>query len=842
MGEKNFRWGSGALMTVALLLLSIGTGSAAVDKVICVPWQGDPVKQHTALSGVAAQLKGVIKTTDTSTVYYKWVFGDGSESTISTLSGSKKYNVATTHSYTAAMGTPFTAKLQVSNTNTNPFASVMENSYLLQIEDNTQDAQINIAIDKGLWWLYTNPAGSGTTTDGSPYTYWNQSSYANTNASPTASAIQAFAINNHKIKGDSNIDPYVEAVQQGMNFLTKGNALVGSVIGNPTYDRNNNGYGVQTISANPIYEGGQIMDAIISSGVLPGDSTGRSFSNTTHIWTYGELLQDLADMYTYYQHTVGAWGEYAFNSGQNDNSSSQWAAIGYIPAQAAPWNVDVPQFVKNQNKNWLTASFCNQGTTGYFGYQGGCGSYNDDALNTTGCGMVQMNFDGFIGYDDPSTVTDEREAKWILAEKFMADNWRTLLDTGSSSWGGNRTYGFYSFAKAMRLANPHPVETITKNNGVAFDWYRGGSSFSNDGNYNKGLAQRIVELQNSTGYWTGELTNNPLTTAWMIITLKPVLFSAAPISCFAASPNPSYANRDIAFNPSCSGHSESGKSIANLTKFEWDWNNDGTFDQSTTTPTVVQHQFSCASVPCVYPVKLRVTDDNNPALTATAVVEINITNPPHPPVANAGGPYVVTTCSNDSLILDGSKSFDQDEGQHETNCTTCSNDTITAWDWDLIAPLTFDVINKSGKVPSLTAADITSFFSVGSQNIGLRVSDNTALAFPGSGQPNLTNANFGSIDVKSGCLCELTASSKPGIVQLNWAAMETGATYNIWRSTDGPNTGFTKIRSAYTNQYPLFVNTGLTNGKTYYYRVEKVSANGNLCGSKAVKGTPKSLF
>jgi hypothetical protein len=88
----------------------------------------------------------------------------------------------------------------------------------------------------------------------------------------------------------------------------------------------------------------------------------------------------------------------------------------------------------------------------------------------------------------------------------------------------------------------------------------------------------------------------------------------------------------------------------------------------------------------------------------------------------------------------------------------------------------------------------------------------------------------------------LKITAKNGMIQLNWAVMETGATYNIWRSTDGPNTGFTKIRSNYTNPNPLFVDSGLTNGKKYYYRVEKVSVTGAICGSQAVIGTPKALF
>ena len=62
-----------------------------VSKIICVPWQGDPLKFHTAISGQTVKLKGVIKATDTSQVWYKWVFGDGSESGVTALNGNLKY-------------------------------------------------------------------------------------------------------------------------------------------------------------------------------------------------------------------------------------------------------------------------------------------------------------------------------------------------------------------------------------------------------------------------------------------------------------------------------------------------------------------------------------------------------------------------------------------------------------------------------------------------------------------------------------------------------------------------------------------------------------------------------
>ena len=88
----------------AVLLVCASFAQAAVDKVICVPWQGNPTRYHTAISGQPAKLKAVIRTTDTSTVWYKWVFGDGTESSAlgAALSGKTKYNVEINHTYTGA--------------------------------------------------------------------------------------------------------------------------------------------------------------------------------------------------------------------------------------------------------------------------------------------------------------------------------------------------------------------------------------------------------------------------------------------------------------------------------------------------------------------------------------------------------------------------------------------------------------------------------------------------------------------------------------------------------------------------------------------------------------------
>lgn len=858
------------LMACGLNLMAVGIASAAVDKVICVPWQGDVNKQHTIISNQAAQLKCVVKTTDTSAVYGKWVFGDGAESAVINLSGKTKYNLSTTHTYNAATDTPFTAYLKVSNDSN--FAAVMQDTYLMKVEANDINPRINIAIDTGLWWLYNNAysnnANYGTvdsyvkTYDGSTAMGWWQSSHVDTMASPTASAVHAFGINSHKVTGDPDQDPYVEAVRYGMNMLVRGyghnnsacpylQALginpSGQALAPEVGQVSPNGYGVQVYDCRDRqpYQSGQIMDAIVSAGVLPGDLTGRDFTRIDNSivvdnWTYGELLQDMADMHAWGQWdgggcNGGVCGSWWYNwnySSPGDNSASQWGAIGLIPAQDPPWNVVVPQLEKDYNANWLAYSMGCSGpssavtscTYNYFSYNGVSGCAGDSCQQTTTSGLVQMVMDN-------QTTAD---LKWTKGQRKIADEWKSFTHD-VSTWSGSRTYGWYSFAKAMRLAKPSAVTQLVKTSGASFDWYYGDPSnttCTTEANCEQGLAPRILEIQTTsganTGAWqSGNLTDTPLTTAWMIITLRPTLFAASPIACFTAVPNPSYPDQPITFDPSCSGHSDSSKNISNLTKFEWDWNNDGIYDQSTTSPTPVAHSFPCASLPCAYPVTLLVTDDNSPPATATTMEDINITNPPHPPVANAGGPYLASMCPNDSLKLDGSKSFDQDQGQHEAGCTTCQDDTITAYDWDLVPPLTFDAINKTGVKPTVTAANIASFFTVGNNSIGLRVTDNTALAYPGSGQPNLTNAAFNTVDVKSACACNLAARPKTGKIGLTWGAVAGASSYDIYRSSDGPNSGFVVIASQITNA--AFVDKTVVSGITYYYRV--LASTG--CGSNA---------
>jgi hypothetical protein len=342
----------------------------------------------------------------------------------------------------------------------------------------------------------------------------------------------------------------------------------------------------------------------------------------------------------------------------------------------------------------------------------------------------------------------------------------------------------------------------------------------------------MIPDQKSDGHWRGTgwmdgYIFDDMGTAFGILILTPSVFTPPPVACFTAEPNPGYLDIPLTFDPSCSYHSDGGKS---LVLYEWDWDNDGVYDESYPAPQVITHAWPSSSYPLgTYPVTLRVTDDTVPtAVMDTYTLNIDLTTPPHPPVADADGPYVVSLCPGDMLILDGSSSYDIDEGQSESGNPPL--DTITAWDWDLRgAPWNYD--DESGQ--TVTVDPAAYFSSAGTYSIGLRVTDNTAAAFPSSGQPDLTDEAFGEVVVYEGCACDLAARCKSGKIQLTWT--HTGAaSYDIYRSTDGPNSGFVLIADDHVTTYATYLDSGVVIGTKYYYRI--VTSDG--CSSMAVSATP----
>ena len=609
--------------------------------------------------------------------------------------------------------------------------------YFVIIRDKTLGVEVNVAIDEGLWYLHKTQNRVGTS-EGS----WT-SGFAGSGASGNSAAnVNAFEVNGHLESGDPS-NPYTDTVARGMRYiisqLTAFNPtpiMQTNPLGTFNPDSNGNGKGIWgSISNNPVYQTGMFMDAIVASGTPnavattgPADVNGK---------TYRTLAQDMVDAYAWAQYDPDTGGGWRYSANQYpDNSVCQWAAIGIIAAEK--FGCTVPQIVKDWNRRWLkasqwTANDSNKGAFGYYpGYWFPWGPYA-----TTPSGMVQMCMDGVgRGSNDPNC------GDWDLAETFIRNN---FANTGTYYYNiKNYYYGLFSFVKSMLLHNTdgvpgsNPLVLLqSQTAGVApLDWYAAETS---KGDPTDGVARSLVNAQNTLGYWSGHEQNSaqyPFETAWAIMMLQKTLFeSGKPVAVANAIPNPGVAGQTITLDGSGSYHLDPAKTIV---KWEWDLDNNGTYDIS---GPVVTTSFPTMNN---YPVGLRVTD--SAGTTATTTVTVLDHHPPVAPTADAGGPYVF--CLDGSpLFLDASLTINPDEGQHEPG--TYPGDTISRhpqqFAWDLDGDGQFN--DAYGKI-----VDVTTYFTnkgPGEYLVHLKVTDTTKTSFPSSGKDNLSSVAQAEVRVKA---------------------------------------------------------------------------------------------
>ncbi len=145
--------------------------------------------------------------------------------------------------------------------------------------------------------------------------------------------------------------------------------------------------------------------------------------------------------------------------------------------------------------------------------------------------------------------------------------------------------------------------------------------------------------------------------------------------------------------------------------FDWDLDGDGVYE---TPGQIVDVTYDAVGV---YPVELRVTDDD--AGFGTDPTTVTITCPP--PVSNPGGQYVVP--EGGSTTLDGSASFDEDG-------------TIVLYEWDYFDDGTIDA---TGANPIFDAALIDGTEAGTVVAVSLRVTDNLGLTGTAGTTVTVTN-------------------------------------------------------------------------------------------------------
>jgi hypothetical protein len=549
--------------------------------------------------------------------------------------------------------------------------------------------------DGGSFAYYREGLPGGTAPVFGPPTgmgYW---SGQEANAS-TSGAVQAFEVNGHRETGSSTADPYVDDVARGLRYLqthlmrvtldSQGHA---GTPADPLPDTNGNGYGLQTDGGSIVYVGGQIIDAFVASGTATalatvGSETGR---------TYSDIVQDLLDAYSFGQTEYAGGWIYNWNDGGIDSSSSGWWAIGAHAGEI--WNLNVPQWVKDNNKNIGIPNL--QGGDGSCGYRQ-ANSWAWSSMTDTASCMIMLSADG----------EGRSSTRFAAAESWAVNNFNTSF---SQYPGGvqpfDNIYEMYNLTKAMRLAkdgsgNPAPITLL----GNTLDWY---------GDPSIGLAQFLVATQQGDGQLAANInlggTYNGLANSWGILILSPALFENGPtavcstdtnIVCQAgALPGVGSCNTTGA-DPYATVNLDGSQSTAGdnaIASYAWNFQ-DG---PPTVDSTDVQTSTSFSSTG-TYDVTLTVTDVHG--ISSTATCPVQVTAAALPPIADAGGPYAV--CEGAAgITLDGSGSLGRGA-------------SIVSYEWDLATPTNFSPVDATGP---------TAFFSFAGKLVGtpydvaLRVTD-----------------------------------------------------------------------------------------------------------------------
>ena len=668
MNKFGFPTMAAALTAVIIFVYLLVPGSVAIASssppdVVCVKALPlNPAVPHDTWSGQEITLKCTAHDPDGDFTLdtYEWDFGDGSPTEGGEVTD--PYVIEARHAYVGSIGDLFIATLTVTDLG----GESGSGQYLVEIKDGTDlTVRVNVAIDEGLWRLHKDMQ-RGTLVDGTPY---GQLPYFQSVAA-TASGTEAFEIQGSLPTGNPGEDPYVETVQRGLNYLLSN--LYSFAVGQdpvlcPQGDPDVNGNGIGLLGYSPtdtwhtMYESGMVLMALSSSRCpdcvaatgIP-DVVGRR---------YFDIAQDMVDYFAYAQTDPGfppyrgGW-RYGFgNSGDADNSVSQWPVIG-MEAGEVNFGLFVPQFVKDELSLWI--DYIQNDVNGDW-EEGGSGYDHPCCPNIarTGGMLAEMKFVG------DTTASTRVQA----AVDYIYRNWE---DDGEH-FPANSYYAFYSVMKGFRLLG---IETINPINDLAgFDWY---------GDPVKGYAQHIVGDQNPDGAWYGGYWSwHPLQSAWAILTLKKTVVQPGPVA--DAGPDvPSHPPLiDITFDGTDSFHRDPERSIVT---YEWDFGDgsptvegpmvtnafpavykpDGTIDWTATTRD--------------YTVTLTVYDDNEPQLSDSDTLVVHITAPPYPPVADANGPYVLYPCR--TVVLDGSASYDPN-GALYPDPNHPWHGYLTAWEWDL---------------------------------------------------------------------------------------------------------------------------------------------------------------
>ena len=388
---------------------------------------------------------------------------------------------------------------------------------------------------------------------------------------------------------------------------------------------------------------------------------------------------------------VGGW-RYEPNDKDSDNSVTQWPIMGMVPAETK-WGITLADFVRPRLLDWLNYSQCTEDWAfGGFGYMWPCDWVN--IAKTAGTGATGLVFCGVPGDD----------ARIQNAIGFIDRMWN-LED--EEHWGNY--YAMYGVMKAFS------EEYLNRESIGAHNWWNE-------------YARYLVDRQHGNGSWPpGQWSSHALSNAWAILILTRALYDIPP-NAVAKANGLDATEVDIGQEVQFDG-SQSSNGTYQIVLYEWDWESDGTYDYASPSPQAEHAYSEHAADPIV--VTLRVTDNRDvltggekPPMTDTDTCTVSIHPPPHPPIADANGPYIGWV--GQPVTLDGSASRDPNE---------VYDDHIVEWAWDLDNDGEFD--DAFGQIVEHT------WVTPGIYPIALRVKANEE---PYLSEPSRTRVEIGNHD------------------------------------------------------------------------------------------------
>lgn len=682
MGTRKVYRYLGTLFALLVLCLTAGTAFALTGPSVTVMPDGDTAESAYTWAGNSINIWGKVTWGDATTGTYEWdVNNDGVTDFTGSVNSGNAGNINVVHSYGAAGH--FEAKLKVTDAN-GLSASDVVRIYVKPSVD--KQAQINLAIERGLKWLYLRQGAAGNISGFTGYA---------ADGAETGAAILAFENRGHKPFTKPSLaypdraayekgNIYAATVHKALDYMIS--TLTTRAAGGAAYDSNANGQMVRdNRDDHTLYKIGFYMTALVAAGDAASGapdlvaSTGPVGINGK---SYRELVQDMIDYSDYAQYNDANYGGWRYYPGEwPDNSACQWPVLGMEAGKT--WGIPVRSKIVTNLSGWVSYS---QYSDGRFGYTcptcTGTGGYT--AL--TGAGLSQLAFLG-VTKDDPRVV---KAGQFLKGDK-----------------GTGNLYYMYSVTKGARNAKNSggtfsPIQLL--GNAPGWDWYDEYSTW-------------LLANQDSAGSWgNGWYTGQVMNTAFGVEILTQNVFTLRPIPALSA-PSSTTALAPVTFDISGSHHQDPTKL---LTDWWLDVKGDGSTILSGKFPVTAPITYSYPDQGSNYTVnaKLTVGDNSLPQETADTTQAIQITSGNVPPVASPGGPY--NGVVGQAVVFNGSASSDANACAAGSS-PGCLDDAIVRYQWDLDGNGSFET--DGGSSPTVQKTWSLPYAGV----VGLKVTDKFGL-------------------------------------------------------------------------------------------------------------------